>query len=295
MFKTIIILSTMIVGLAAAGDAQTYTLTSGDYTVTLSPRYNHTMRSISYKGHMLAEANGFYNLVIGAESGKYCGAGHTEGGKEELLEFELTCDEKTVVPTIGQTYNGQKIVANKISRLQNTVFHTRFEFTPAGILEQKRFIATGKQNFFYFYVNLYCFNKKTTDFIAENAEGKLIIGKFGGDFPEKSRWHLNSDVKFAAIYEAPVKTGLLIYYPEIIKGTARKSAFWEVKNIYNKYYTMAAHPPVDAGFESKTYTAYLQGFICSPDELVPAVTELGKKLNEKSFPSLTLEKLNFRN
>lgn len=295
MFRTIFIAAVMTMAPGVFGDTQTYTLTSGDYTITLSPRYNHTMRSISYKGQMLAEPKGFYNLVIGAESGKYSGAGHSEGGREELLEFELIRDGRAIVPETGQIYNGKKITADKISRLQNTLFHTRFEITPEGILEQKRFIATGRQNFFYFYVNLYCFSQKTTDFIAENAAGQLITGKFNGDFNEKSRWHLNSDVKFAAVYEAPVQTGLLIYYPEIIKGTARKSAFWEVKNIYNKYYTMAAHPPVDAGFESKTYTAYLQGFICPPDELAPTVTELGKKLNGKSFPSLTLEKLNSRN
>lgn len=82
-------------------DQQTYRLRSGEYELSISPRFHQTMRSISFDGQMLGTPSGFYNLVIGEASGKYTGAGHTEGGQEKVLQFRLLCDEQQVEPVVG--------------------------------------------------------------------------------------------------------------------------------------------------------------------------------------------------
>ena len=50
-------------------DSQTYLLKSGDYELSISPRYKQTMRSLAFEGRMLATPKGFYNLVIGEKAG----------------------------------------------------------------------------------------------------------------------------------------------------------------------------------------------------------------------------------
>ena len=49
------------------------------------------------------------------------------------------------------------------------------------------------------------------------------------------------------------------YFPEIIKGKERKSSFWEVRDRYNKFYTMADAPDVESGFLSPTYADLVIG------------------------------------
>ena len=73
----------------AAGD---YTLVSGDYRICISPKYKHTIRSIEWKGYMIGTATGYYGAIVIPAPGKYIGAGHTEGGVEDVKSVIAVCD-----------------------------------------------------------------------------------------------------------------------------------------------------------------------------------------------------------
>lgn len=254
---------------AASALAQAnYTLVSGDYRLGISPRYCETVRSISYQGCELGRETGYYGTVMAVAPGKFIGAGHTEGGKEKVLSRTLNCDGKTIEPVPGQTYQGNLIVLEKISLFDQAVFLTRIQLSPEGIAEQKYFITRAEQKFYSLYVNLFCWDKATTDYYALKADGEQVSGKFDG----KKAWHLSSEVRWSAIYDANAGKGMLMYYPEIIKGAIRKACFWEVPKAYNKFYMMAAIPPaVPAGYRSQVYSVVLRGFD-NPDNLPAAVS-----------------------
>jgi len=54
---------------SALADAQTYRIKSGAYELTVSPRYQETVRSITYAGAELATPTGFYGTVMAPASG----------------------------------------------------------------------------------------------------------------------------------------------------------------------------------------------------------------------------------
>lgn len=247
----------ILVGLSMALGAQNYTLESGDYKISFSPKFCHTMRTISYRGHELGKETGFYGAVMAPSPGKFIGAGHTEGGNENIISFSLICDGKKMKPKSGEVYNGNLLVLEKISQLNNVVFLTKTQLSSDGVIEQKYFTAVSEQSFHSLYVNMLCWDKATTDWFALTAKNKEISGKFS----EGKSWHLSDDVRWAAIYDSNAKCGMMMYYPQIIKGAIRKACFWEVPNAYNKFYMMADIPKqVSTGFKSPVYTMVLRGF-----------------------------------
>ena len=95
----------------AAGD---YTLVSGDYRICISPKYKHTIRSIEWKGYMIGTATGYYGAIVIPAPGKYIGAGHTEGGVEDVKSVIVVCDGRKVDPeaekVMGRTdYCGENL------------------------------------------------------------------------------------------------------------------------------------------------------------------------------------------
>ena len=250
------------------------TLKSGRYEMLVSGKYAATVRRIAFDGAELATPTGFYNTVIAAEKGKFIGGGHREGGEEAVLSVEFVVDgEKRALET-GQTATGERIEFRKVSQLANLKLHTEIILTPDGIQENKRFEATADQPLHLAFLYLYCWAKNTTHWLAETASGQRLAGAFDGSMPGKTRWHLQQDAKWAAVYCAGMKAGMVTYFPEVIAGRDRRSSFWEVKGAYNKYYLMLDHPPViRAGYRSPEYKALLKGFRCETAQLDATVAE----------------------
>ena len=253
-----LILTAMIL-MTAAASAFDYDLVSGDYRITVTAKIKHTIRKIAWKGYTAGTPTGYYGAIVMPAPGKYIGAGHKEGGVETVLAVSVICDGKPVVPEAKMEIKGQRIVVDKISRFDHCLFRVQLILTPEGLIETKRFIAEADQNFHLFYAHIYCFDKDMTDFFALKADGKTVRGHFAKN--KKYDWHINSEVKYVAEYNAVQKKGALLYYPEIIPGTARKGTIWEVLNGYNKFYMMTKLPKkVPAGWKSPTYTVILRGF-----------------------------------
>ncbi len=263
---------TAMILMTSIASAFEYDLVSGDYRVTVTEKVKHTIRKIAWKGYTLATPTGYYGAIVMPAPGKYIGAGHKEGGTENVLSVTVTCDGKTVVPEAKMEIKGECITVEKISRFDRCLFRIRLVLTPEGLIETKRFIAEADQNFHLFYAHIYCFDKEMTDYFALKADGKTVRGRF--EKKQKYDWHVNSEVKYVAEYNAGQKKGAMLYYPEIIPGTARKATIWEVLNGYNKCYMMAKVPKkVSAGWKSPTFTVILRGFEAENADGMPAAVE----------------------
>lgn len=249
-----------------SADSKSIILRSGKYKVSIDTGLAWTIRSISYDGVEIGKSSGYYGTVFAPESGKYIGAGHAEGGKETVRKIEFLCDSKLEEPKNGEIYAGEKLVLYKVSTFDKLLFQTRIELSPDGLVEQKRFIALEEQRVDLLYVNLFCWDFKTTEWCAMTVDEKFLSAFFDNDYSGNNRWHLRADVKWAAVYDTVPQCAMLIFYPYSIKGKAFKSAFWQVRDRYNKYYLQADLPAVcQAGYISRIYTSIVKGFIVNPE------------------------------
>jgi hypothetical protein len=254
----------MVAEPAKISDEQNIVLKSGAYIASINPGLRYTIRSVEFDNCRLGTPTGFYGTVMAPQSGKYIGSGHTEGGCEHVLKISFTADDKEINPAPGSTVDAAKITMRKLSQLDNLLFHTEITVSGDGILEQKKFTALKDQPIHLFSLFQACWSSATTSWLAVTAAGETSSGDFDGKFEGTNRWHLQDDVKWAANYDAAAGKGLVMYFPEVIKGKGRKTAFWEVKKAYNKFYVMLDTPStIPAGYKSPVYALIIKGYKAS--------------------------------
>lgn len=258
--------------------AYEYTLNVGDYKIKMTETGKHSIRSIDYKGYLLCPASGWNgNVLIPATGGTYIGAGHTEGGTELIKELKVEVDGKDEQPAANAVFAGENIVIEKVSQLDKLLVRVRLIVTKDGIVEQKKFVATDTQNVFNFYIFQYCWDKMFSHWFAMTGDGRELSGEFTH---EKVQWHLNSDIKWLAEYNATTQKGVFCFFPKVIPGQSRKSTIWEVPKLYNKYYLFMKLPQVlPSGYASEEFTMLIRGFEAASAEQVPAIL---KTENEKA-------------
>lgn len=286
--KRLLIMCALLIGINGFSASDTleeaFNVVCGKYEVKISGKYKYTVRQIKYNGKITGTQSGYYGTVMTRAPGQYIGAGHTEGGIEKILKIEFFADGQPVTPETGKPLNTKNFLMRKISMFDKLCFKTELEITPDGITEQKQFKATALQPVNYIYIYLLCWNKSTTDWIADTASGKIVKGEFNGNFEQKSKWHLGDDVKWVANFDEKTGEGMMMYYPEVIKGKGRKSAFWEVKDAYNKYYLMMDSPnSFQAGYESPVYSMKLVGYSATKATLQAETEKLAAALSQDSL------------
>ena len=78
---------------------------------------------------------------------------------------------------------------------------------------------------------------------------------------------------------------MMMYYPEPVKGKGRKSAFWEVKDKYNKYYLMLDSPSAfPKGYKSPIYRLKLVGYSSTAVELRDTTEKIARQLYREMPP-----------
>ena len=277
--------------------AYEYIIESGDYRIMISGKNKHTIRQIVWKNFEVGTPTGYYGAIVVVKPGKFIGAGHTEGGEEKVLSLKVVCDGEEITPGDGVEIKGRKITIEKLSQFANLLFNIRLEITPDGVVESKRFVALAGQNVYAFYAHIFCFNKSFTDFCALTEDGKIVKGKFAlpklNEVPKdvksvRKKWHVRKSVKYISEYDAEAAKGVLLYYPEIIKGKFFKSTIWEVPYGYMKYYMMTDLPEViPAGWESPEYTVVLRCYDAKDSEAMQqTLPKLAEELEKITFTPL---------
>ncbi|MFA7232118.1 MAG: hypothetical protein WC071_12680 [Victivallaceae bacterium] len=257
----------------------TFTLSSGKYEIDISVECKYTIRSIKYEDYYLCPPRGYNATVIVPECGKFIGAGHTEGGEEQIENIDFLVDGRKISPAIGKLYSGQKIVLKKTSTLDKLRLVSILEVTPECIIENKHFECFDTQKISLMYIFFYCWNKSTQEWYASLPDGKKLSGTFRND----KSYHMKEDIKWAAEYDQLSNKGIIMYYPSVIHGKGLKSAFWDVGGIYHKYYHQIDIPgTISQGFKSPSMTIVLKGFSANPDNWKDEVERIAGRLNSSN-------------
>lgn len=253
-----------------------FTLDCGKYEVTISAECKYTIRSIKYEDYYLCPAVGYNATVIVPQGGKFIGAGHLEGGEEQLERIELIVDGKEISPLAGGKYQGREIILKKTSTLDKLRLVSLLTLTPDCIRENKQFEAVDTQKISLMYIFFYCWNKATQEWYASLPDGEKLSGIFKND----KSYHLKEDIKWAAEYDQLAMKGVVMYYPSVIQGKGIKSAFWDVGGTYHKYYHQLNIPvTLPKDFKSQSMTIILKGFSANPDKWKDEVEKITDELS----------------
>ena len=239
---------------AEAGDL---TLESGDYRVVFSEKPElYSIVGVFYRGSELGTRTGFYSNVLAPSSGKYIGAGHTEGGVEKLLGCALTVDGKKM--EVGNlTVKGEKLVFSKTSMLDNVKMSVTYTLTAQELKIDKQFEMLAEQKVHSLYLFQFCWNSCSTDYFFERRNGESGTGKFLSD--GKMRVEGEPRACCFAQYFPDFKLGVMNWLCNygVYSG---KNLLWDRPN-YHKYYFWVDLPPVvPAGYKSPVVSMVVRAF-----------------------------------
>jgi hypothetical protein len=244
------------------GPPAVVTIETRDLKVEFAGDRAWTIQRIFYTGELVADKNGFYGTVFAAESGKWIGTGHTEGGVEQVEEVTLTVDGQPrdlvdkasyhgQLTVDGQprdlvdkaSYRGQRAEIHKRSMMGPLRLEATYVVTDDAVLERHRYEATTDVQISTLYAFMHAWLPRTTEWMAELGDGSIIDGKFdnSGDFK------LKQDPKWTGIYDPVNHRAMLAWYPVPLAGQGIKAGYWD-KTVYHKLYNQIySHAALPAG------------------------------------------------
>lgn len=245
--------------LMLCGAPKLMTLESGKYKVVFQDMpHRWSITNFFCDGVELGTKTGYYSNVMCPKSGKYIGAGHTEGGLEQFLEGSVSVDGGEAVPVAEGVYKGEKVVFKKTSMLANIKLSCTYTLTPEGLRADKQFTALKDQPVHQFYMWQFCWNKKTTDYLFIRKDGSVKKDKFIND--NKWRVYGEPEAYFFSQYLPDGKYATVNFFPDFGKFTG-KNLLWDIANAYHKYYFWVDLPKVvKAGYTSPMYSMIAKAF-----------------------------------
>lgn len=219
------------------------TIETRDLRVEFAGDRAWTIHRIFHKGALVADKVGFYGTVFSPEGGQWIGTGHNEGGVEQVESVALTVDSKPCGLTDKAVYRGQRAEIRKRSMMGPIRLEAVYIVTDDCLLERHRYEATAEVKIGTLYAFMHAWLPRTTEWIAEKADGAIIEGKFdnSGDFEVKQ------DVKWTALYDPESRRAMLAWYPTPLAGQGIKTGYWD-KTVYHKLYNQIySHATVASG------------------------------------------------
>lgn len=225
------------------GPPHIVTIETRDLKVEFAGDRAWTIHRIFFKGDMVADKNGFYGTVFSAEGGKWIGTGHNEGGIEEVRSVTLTVDGKPCEMADKAVYRGKRAEIRKESMMGPLALEAVYVVTDDCVLERHRYEVTSDVKIGCLYAFMHCWLPRTTEWIAEKADGTVIEGRFdnNGDF------ELKADAKWTALHDPVCRRTMLAWYPVPLAGQGIKTGYWD-KTVYHKLYNQIySHAAVAKG------------------------------------------------
>ena|GEM_PF-5559728 len=217
-----------------------YQVTVGDLRVDISTKGAWTLHGIQWKGHQFGLPNGWYGTVMSEQGYEFVGSGHTEGGKEELLNLYQVEDNNFSQLSINSL--GKDVTATdsyllvKRSRLKGLAQNASIEILPDGIVQHVTLAAEQEQFFHYLYMFQHCWTNETDAFKAELADGQIVQGALNSD----KTWKVKADAKWIAQINTQKKAGFVMSFTDGMKGAGNKAAIYD-HSAYHKFYFWAAN------------------------------------------------------
>lgn len=234
-----------------------FTLKSGDYAIDISGKYKYCITRIFYEGYAIGNSKGFYGTILAPKTTKFIGAGHTEGGIEDVKSISVVVDGEQQAIKLNAVFAGSKIVFKKVSQLGNLLVFVTMTLTDTGIRIEKQYEALADQEVFSLYVFQFCWSNETTQWMIGRPDGTIGEGKFNSDMG----WHLRNEreLYWYALFNPSNNKGILGYFADY--HPQQGQYMWWDKHIYHKFYFWAATPKViKRGTKSRKYSMILKGF-----------------------------------
>ncbi|MCX6897945.1 MAG: hypothetical protein NT105_04520 [Verrucomicrobia bacterium] len=224
------------------GPPDIVTIETRDLKVEFAGDRAWTIHRIYFKGELTGDKNGFYGTVFSAEGGKWIGTGHNEGGIELVKSVTLTVDGQPRDLADKAVYRGQRAEIHKHSMMGPLALEATYIVTDDCVLERHRYEVTADVKIGILYAFMHCWLPRTTEWIAEKADGNVVEGKFdnSGDFK------LKDDAKWTALYDPVNHRAMLAWYPKPLVGQNIKTGYWD-KTVYHKLYNHIYSHAVVAG------------------------------------------------
>jgi hypothetical protein len=225
------------------GPPHIVTIETRDLKVEFAGDRAWTIHRIFFKGELVADKNGFYGTVFSAEGGKWIGTGHNEGGIEQVKIVTLTVDGQPCDLADKAVYRGRRAEIHKRSMMGPLALEAAYIVTDDCILEHHRYEVTADVKIGILYAFMHAWLPRTTEWIAEKADGSFVEGKFdnSGDFK------LKDDAKWTALYDPVNRRAMLAWYPKPLVGQNIKTGYWD-KTVYHKLYNQIySHAAVARG------------------------------------------------
>lgn len=284
MLKLYIILlsifSTTLCFAELAGFDGRFTLKVPPYAIEITGKNKFCIQKISYKNYVIGNDKGFYGTILANAKAKFIGAGHTEGGIEQVQSFNVQLDGKAVDFKAGIVLSGSEIRCQKISIQDKLMVYVDFTLTKDGIRIDKRFEALEKQNIYSFYIFQFCWSSKTKEWLIGRPDGTFAEGAFKSN----KSWHLRREreIFWYSLFSTEAQKGILGYFISYYPQQGRYM-FWD-KLIYHKFYYSAALPKVvPKGMKSHKYSMFIKGFETEPVNWKKTAKTLAVAL-EKKYP-----------
>lgn len=239
-------------------------LKSGDYKFVydLGAKAKCSVVQIFYKDAELGTRTGWHGNVFAPASGKYIGAGHTEGGSEQVLEKSMTVDGAPAEIKPGEV-SAKEIVLKKTSMLGNFKLNITWTLNESGMKVDKQFEAVADQQAHQFYIYQICWNKLSSDYLLFRKDGSIKNEAFQpvNTADRKVTWPVygERDAFCVSQYLPESKAAHLTFMANF--GCASGiNMIWNV-NAYHKYYYWMDLPKlVPAGYKSPVITMLIRGF-----------------------------------
>jgi len=214
-----------------------------DFKVEFAGDRAWTIHRIFFKGELVADKVGFYGTVFAPEGGKWIGTGHNEGGIEQVKRVTLTVDRKPCDLADKAVYCGQRAEIRKQSMMGPLALEATYIVTDDCLLERHRYEATEDVKIATLYAFMHAWLPRTTEWIAEKADGTIVEGKFDNS----GNFKLRDDPKWTALYDPQNRRAMLAWYPKPLAGQGIKTGYWD-KTVYHKLYNQIySHAAVAKG------------------------------------------------
>ncbi|MBQ6471797.1 MAG: hypothetical protein IJJ33_07430 [Victivallales bacterium] len=290
--KSILAVLALAVPALLAADKVDMTLIAGDYRVVFDIGTNAkgSIVQIFFKDVELGTRSGWYGSVFCPASGKYIGAGHSEGGKEMVLEQTMTVDEQPVGMKEGAV-QGKRIVIHKLSALANLKLDSTWLLTPDGLDITKQVTATAEQPAHSFYLFQKCWSPKTDGYLFFRTDGTYDQGNFQPppanpkEAPRQVSWPVygERDAFCFSQFIAEKQMAVLTFRTHSSEVTGI-NMLWNVPRYHKQYFWMDLPKVIPADYQSPRVSFFIRAFdAADKDEWTAKATAI-KDAFVKNYP-----------
>lgn len=245
----------------------TVQLVSGDYKITVMPKFWGRISGFAYKNRQLFSS-------ATSVAGTRC----EPAPKESAVSLKLTVDG--VVPaTVGSSVSGKEVVLERETIYGDLHLYSRYTVTAEGLVWSVRYnieTVTRKPTFFYLFSMSW--SPKFSDYAYLN--GNTIKD---GKLTSSGARLLKDDLQKLVMYDSSRQLAVLSEMLTPVPTEAQKNLIWDHR-IYHKYFIQHKRPGWNKGYKSPEYSIKFSAFQVGADQWQKKIGSAASKKKMTSEP-----------